>query len=136
SIDPIIALIRAAADPAEARAALLARRWPVRDVGPLLTLVGEEAAADEHGNYQLSDAQARAILDLRLQRLTGLERDKIADELQELVKEIARHLEILRSQETLIEVLRGELMAIKEQFATPRLTQIEDVEFEADIEAL
>ena len=136
SIDPIIALIRAAADPTEARSALLARRWPVRDVGPLLALVGEEAAADEDGNYQLSDAQARAILDLRLQRLTGLERDKIAEELQELVKEIAGHLEILRSREKLIEVLRGELVAIKEQFATPRLTQIEDVEFEADIEAL
>jgi DNA gyrase subunit A len=68
--------------------------------------------------------------------LTGLERDKIAEELQELVAEIARHLEILRSPQRLIEVLRGELVAIKEQFATPRRTAIEDVEFEADIEAL
>jgi DNA gyrase subunit A len=136
SIDPIIALIRSAADPAEARAGLVGRRWPVGDVAPLLALVGEEASADEERNYQLSDAQARAILDLRLQRLTGLERDKIAEELQELVKEIAGHLEILRSPEKLIEVLRGELVAIKEQFATPRLTEIEDVEFEADIEAL
>ncbi len=136
SIDEIIALIRSAADPTEARAALIGRRWPVRDVAPLLALVGEEASADADGNYQLSDAQARAILDLRLQRLTGLERDKIAEELQELVREIAGHLEILRSPEKLIEVLRGELVAIKEQFATPRLTQIEDVEFEADIEAL
>jgi DNA gyrase subunit A len=136
SIDEIIALIRSAADPTEAREGLLGRRWPVGDVGPLLTLVGEEASADDDGNYQLSDAQARAILDLRLQRLTGLERDKIAEELQELVTEIAGHLEILRSPEKLIEVLRGELVAIREQFATPRLTQIEDVEFEADIEAL
>ena len=136
SIDEIIALIRAAADPAEARAGLVGRRWPVHDVGPLLSLVGEEAAADPDGNYQLSDAQARAILDLRLQRLTGLERDKIADELKELVDEIAGHLEILRSPEKLIEVVRGEMVAIKEQFATPRMTQIEDVEFEADIEAL
>ncbi len=136
SIDEIIALIRAAADPAAARAGLLERRWPVGDVAPLLALVGEEASADASGNYQLTDAQARAILDLRLQRLTGLERDKIAEELRELVDEIARHLEILRSPEKLIEMLRGELIAIKEQFATPRLTQIEDVEFEADIEAL
>ncbi|HWD57942.1 MAG TPA: DNA gyrase subunit A [Stellaceae bacterium] len=136
SIDEIIALIRAAADPAEARAGLLGRRWPVHDVGPLLTLVGEEASADPAGNYQLSDAQARAILDLRLQRLTGLERDKIAEELHELVGEIAGHLEILRNPEKLIEVLRGELVAIREQFATPRLTEVEDVEFEADIEAL
>jgi DNA gyrase subunit A len=136
NIDEIIALIRAAADPAEARAGLLERRWPVGDIGPLLELVGEETAADADGNYQLSDAQARAILDLRLQRLTGLERDKIAEELHELVKEIAGYLEILRSPEKLIEVLRGELVAIKEQFANPRRTEIEDVEFEADIEAL
>ena len=95
---------------------------------------GGALAAD--GTYQLSDEQARAILDLRLQRLTGLEREKIADELQELVAEIAGYLEILRSRARLIEVLRGELLAIKTQFANPRRTTIEDVEFEADIEAL
>src|SRR6185437_6893004 len=95
NIDEIIALIRAAADPAAARAGLMERRWPTGDVAPLLTLVGDESAGDT-GTYQLSDAQARAILDLRLQRLTGLERDKIAEEMQELVAEIARHLEILR----------------------------------------
>ncbi|HZK90990.1 MAG TPA: DNA gyrase subunit A [Stellaceae bacterium] len=136
NIDEIIALIRAAPDPAAAREGLIGRRWPAGDVAPLLALVGEETAADGAGTYQLSDAQARAILDLRLQRLTGLERDKIGEELQELVAEIARHLEILRSPEKLIEVLRGELVAIKAQFANPRRTQIEDVEFEADIEAL
>jgi DNA gyrase subunit A len=136
NIDEIITLIRAAPDPATAREGLLGRRWPAGDVGALLELVGEEASADADGNYQLSDAQARAILDLRLQRLTGLERDKIAEELHELVAEIERHLEILRSPEKLIEVLRGELVAIRTQFATPRRTQIEDVEFEADIEAL
>src|SRR5580692_4846948 len=136
NIDEIIALIRAAADPGAAREGLLGRRWPTGDIAPLLALVGEEAAGETAGTYQLTDAQARAILDLRLQRLTGLERDKIAEELQELVAEIARHLEILRSPEKLIEVLRGEMVAIKAQFATPRLTQIEDVEFEADIEAL
>jgi DNA gyrase subunit A len=136
NIDEIITLIRAAPDPAAAREGLLGRRWPIGDIGPLLELVGEEAAADAAGTYQLTDAQARAILDLRLQRLTGLEREKIAEELHELVAEIARHLEILRSPEKLIEVLRGELVAIREQFATPRMTAIEDVEFEADIEAL
>jgi DNA gyrase subunit A len=80
--------------------------------------------------------QARAILDLRLQRLTGLERDSIADEIRTLGEEIAGHLEILRSRDKLIEVLRGEMLKIREQFATPRMTTIEDVEFEADIEAL
>jgi DNA gyrase subunit A len=136
NIDEIITLIRAAADPVAARAGLIGRRWPTGDIAPLLALVGEEVAAAAAGTYQLTDAQARAILDLRLQRLTGLERDKIAEELQELVAEIARHLEILRSPEKLIEVLRGELVAIKTQFTTPRRTEIEDVEFEADIEAL
>jgi DNA gyrase subunit A len=137
NIDEIIALIRAAADPAAARAGLIGRRWPAGDIGPLVALVGGEGGAlGDDGTYQLSDEQARAILDLRLQRLTGLERDRIAEELNELVAEIAGHLEILRSRTRLIEVLRGELLKIKEQFANPRRTTIEDVEFEADIEAL
>ena len=137
SIDPIIALIRAAADPAAARAGLIATRWPAGDVRPLLELVGEEGRGlGDDGTYQLSDEQARAILDLRLQRLTGLEREKIADELRELAAEIGGHLEILRSRDRLIEVLRAELLAIKERFSTPRRTTIEEVEFEADIEAL
>src|SRR5438552_2432055 len=137
NIDAMIALIRAAPDPATARAGLIGQRWPAGDIAPLVELVGEEGgrlAAD--GLYQLSDEQARAILDLRLQRLTGLEREKISDELRELVSEISAHLDILRSRVRLIEVLRGELLAIKEQFANPRRTTIEDVEFEADIEAL
>jgi DNA gyrase subunit A len=137
NIDEIIALIRAAPDPASARAGLVARRWPAGDIGPLVTLVGEPGRGlDPDGTYQLSDEQARAILDLRLQRLTGLEREKISGELQELIAEIAAHLDILRSRVRLIEVLRGELLAIKTQFANPRRTTIEDVEFEADIEAL
>src|SRR5437016_4405000 len=137
NIDEIIALIRAAPDPAAARAGLVGRRWPAGDIAPLVTLVeaGGRGLAED-GTYQLSDEQARAILDLRLQRLTGLERDKISDELQELVAEIGGHLEILRSPQRLIEVLRDELLQIKDQFANPRRTMIEDVEFEADIEAL
>jgi DNA gyrase subunit A len=137
NLDEIIALIRAAPDPATAREGLTGRAWPAVDVAPLVALVGEpgrEVAAD--GTYRLSDEQARAILDLRLQRLTGLERDKIAEELRGLITEIGGYLEILRSRARLIEVLRGELLAIRERFATPRRTQIEDVEFEADIEAL
>ncbi len=137
SIDPIIALIRASPDPAAARAGLVGQRWPAGEVMPLVALIGEEGGAlSEDGTYQLSDDQARAILDLRLQRLTGLERDKIVEEIQELGAEIGGHLDILRSRARLIEVLRGELLAIKNQFATPRRTMIEDVEFEADIEAL
>ena len=137
NLDEIIALIRTAPDPATARAGLVGRAWPSADVAPLVALVGEPGReAAEDGAYRLSDEQARAILDLRLQRLTGLERDKIAEELRGLSNEIAGFLEILRSRARLIEVMRAELLAIKEQFATPRRTAIEDVEFEADIEAL
>ena len=137
NLDEIIALIRAAPDPATAREGLTGRAWPAADVAPLVALVGEPGReVAEDGTYRLSDEQARAILDLRLQRLTGLERDKIAEELRGLIAEIAGYLEILGSRARLIEVLREELMAIRERFATPRRTQIEDVEFEADIEAL
>jgi len=137
NLDEVIALIRNAPDPATARAGLVGRAWPAADVAPLVALVGEpgrEVAAD--GTYRLSEEQARAILDLRLQRLTGLERENIAEELRGLITEIAGYLEILRSRVRLFEVLRGELLDIKERFATPRRTAIEDVEFEADIEAL
>jgi DNA gyrase subunit A len=137
NLDEVIALIRNAPDPATARAGLVGRAWPAADVAPLVALVGEpgrEVAAD--GTYRLSEEQARAILDLRLQRLTGLEREKIAEELRGLITEIAGYVEILRSRVRLFEVLRGELLEIKERFATPRRTSIEDVEFEADIEAL
>ena len=137
NLDAVIALIRAAPDPASAREGLTGRAWPAADVAPLVALVGEPGReVAEDGTYRLSDEQARAILDLRLQRLTGLERDKIAEELRGLIAEIAGYLEILGSRARLIEVLRSELLAIKERFATPRRTEIEDVEFEADIEAL
>jgi DNA gyrase subunit A len=137
NLDEIIALIRNAPDPATARAGLTSRSWPAADVAPLVKLVGEPGRdVAEDGTYRLSDEQARAILDLRLQRLTGLERDKIADELRGLIAEIAGYLDILSSRTRLIEVLRAELLAIKERFATPRRTALEDVEFEADIEAL
>src|SRR5207253_1387240 len=110
---------------------------PADDIAPLVALVEADGRGlAEDASYQLSDEQARAILDLRLQRLTGLEREKISEELQELVTEIQAHLEILGSRTRLIEVLRGELLTIKAQFANPRRTAIEDVEFEADIEAL
>ncbi len=135
NIDAIIALIRAAPDPAAARADLMARDWPAETVAPLLALVEERAPGPEPA-YRLSDEQAKAILELRLQRLTGLERDKIAEELDAVVKEIAAHLEILQSRPRLLDVLREELRAVKEQFANPRRTVIEEIEFETDIEDL
>jgi DNA gyrase subunit A len=135
NIDAVIALIRAARDPATARAQLVERLWPAAEVASLVALV-EERALGDIATYRLSEEQAKAILDLRLQRLTGLERDKIAEELGEVAKEIGQHLEILRSRPKLLDVVRGELAEVKAQFATPRRTLIEDIEFEADIEAL
>ncbi len=137
NIDAVIDLIRKAPDPATARERLMAIAWPAREVEPLILLIdepGRKVAAD--GTYRLSEAQARGILDLRLQRLTGLERDKIGDELNVLAGEIKNHLEVLGSRTKLYEIMRRELMEVKEQFATPRRTAIEDVEFEADVEDL
>ncbi|MDX1711319.1 MAG: DNA gyrase subunit A [Rhodovibrionaceae bacterium] len=137
NIDPVIELIRAAKDPEEARAGLTGRAWPAGDVAPLIALLdepGHEVADD--GSYRLSEAQAKAILELRLQRLTGLEREKIDQELHELTDRIKDYLAILESRERLLEVLREELAEIKERYADPRRTSIEEGEFEQDIEDL
>ena len=115
----------------------MARDWPAADVAPLIALIaepGREVSAE--GTYRLSEAQARAILDLRLQRLTGLERDKIAEELGEVAKLIEGYLELLGDRDKLFALMRKELLEIKEQFATPRRTEILDNEFEQDIEDL
>ena len=137
NIDEVIALIRAAPDPVAARDALKARDWQAESVRPLIELIDEPGhrIADD-GTYRLSDAQARAILDLRLQRLTGLEREKIAEELEGIAAKIREFLAILASREKLIAVLRAELEDVKERFATPRRTAIEENEFEHDIEDL
>ncbi|MFN4089091.1 MAG: DNA gyrase subunit A [Alphaproteobacteria bacterium] len=136
NLDEIIATIRRAGDPAEARAALLARSWPALDLAPLIALVGEPGGAFDGANYTMSEEQARAILDLRLHRLTGLEREKIAQDLNETVATIEGLLEILRSRETLFKVLREELVAVRDRFADPRRTEIEDGDFNQDIEDL
>ena len=129
NIDDVIKLIRAAPDPATAKAELCLRDWPKGDIAPLLALAedAEEGAGDgNESGYRLSERQAQAILDLRLHRLTQLERSKLTDELKELVKKIEALLLILRSRERLLEVLKEELLQVKEKFATPRRTTIED----------
>jgi DNA gyrase subunit A len=135
NIDDVIALIRRAPDPQTARAELMARAWPAGDVAPLIALVDEPGQAKD-GTYKMSETQAKAILDLRLHRLTGLERDKISDELKDVVARIADYLDILSSRPRLMGIMKDELQEIKEQFATPRKTEIVDQEFEADIEDL
>jgi len=137
NIDRVIEMIRRAPDPATAREQLMAVDWPAREVEALIKLIDEPGRdVSEDGSYRLSEAQARAILDLRLQRLTALERDKIADELKELARSITDFLEILGSRARRMEILRTELTEIKEQFVTPRRTTLEENEFEHDIEDL
>ncbi len=135
NIDEVIALIRRAPDANVAKTELMARAWPAGDVGPLIALVDEAATAHD-GTYRLSEVQAKAILELRLQRLTGLERDKISDELKEVVAAIADYLDILASRPRILQIMRDELINIRELYATPRKTEIVEQEFEADIEDL
>jgi DNA gyrase subunit A len=137
NIDAVIDLIRKAPDPSTARERLMAVAWPAREVEALIRLIDEPGRGiAPDGTYPLSEAQARGILDLRLQRLTGLERDKIGEELNGLAGEIKDHLEVLGSRTRLYEIMRREFLEVKEQFSTPRRTKIEDLEFEADIEDL
>ncbi|HEX5327494.1 MAG TPA: DNA gyrase C-terminal beta-propeller domain-containing protein, partial [Acetobacteraceae bacterium] len=137
NIDEIIRVIRASTDPASARAALMGRDWPAADIGALLALIDEpgNVISPEH-TVRLTDAQARGILDLRLQRLTGLERDKIQTEMTEVAARISELLEILGSHPRRMEVLREELMAARAALVTPRLTAIEEAAADQDDESL
>lgn len=136
NIDEVIALIRAAKDPTTAREQLMARDWPAADVAPMIALLDEPGHAVVDGKYRLSEAQARAILELRLHRLTGLERDKIGEDLREIGQQIEEYLSILGSREKLYGLLRQELVEVREQFADERRTKLEEDEFEHDIEDL
>ena len=136
NLDPVIALIRNSPDPVAAREALMATAWPAESVAALVELVEAPGPRLADGQYTLTEVQARAILDLRLHRLTGLERDKIGDELDEIAKRIAEYLDILRSRPRLLKILRDELTEMREKFANPRRTTIEENEFEHDIEDL
>jgi DNA gyrase subunit A len=137
NIDAVIALIRASTDAFEARAALMARDWPAADLAPLLALVDDPAnALTAEGTLRLSEAQARAILDLRLQRLTGLERDKIAEELRGLAAQIEELLALLAAKPRRLAAIRDELNAIKSAFPSPRRTVIEEAESDLDDESL
>ncbi len=127
NIDEFIHLIRTAPDPAAARAALMGRDWPARDMAPLVALIADPRhTLTEDGACRLSETQARAILELRLQRLTALGREEIAEALNKLSAEIAEYLEILRSRARLLSIIKEELLAVKAAHATPRRTLILD----------
>jgi DNA gyrase subunit A len=136
NLDEMIALIRKAPDPQAAREEILSRAWNVHDVEPLIRLIDEPGSALLNGTYRMSDAQAKAILELRLHRLTGLEREKIAQELNEIVGEIKEYLHILGSRDKRLEILRAELTEMKENYATPRRTTVVEGEMNADEEDL
>ena len=137
NIDEVIALIRRSKDATEAREALMARAWPAKDMAPLIALIADPRhALQDDGTYRLSEEQARAILDLRLQRLTALGREEIAEELEKLAREIADYLEILRSRARVMSIIKDELTAVKEEFNTPRRTEIVENEGEVEDEDL
>ena len=137
NIDEVIALIRRSKDAGEAREALMGRAWPAKDLGPLIALIADPRhSLGADNNYRLSEDQARAILDLRLQRLTALGMDEITDELQKLAKEISEYLDILRSRLRVMNIIKDELTQIKTDFATPRRTEIIENEGEVEDEDL
>ena len=137
NIDEVIKLIRRSKDAGEAREALMGRAWPAKDLGPLIALIADPRhSLGTDNNYRLSEEQARAILDLRLQRLTALGIDEITDELQKLAKEISEYLDILRSRLRVMNIIKDELTQIKTDFATPRRTEIIENEGEVEDEDL
>ncbi len=137
NIDAVIALIRKAPDPATAREQLMARDWPAKDVVALVELIADPRhKVSKTGTYQLSEEQARAILDLRLQRLTALGRDEIGDELAKLGAEIGDYLDILRSRARIVGIVKDELIDIKTKFGTPRRTDIVEAAGEVEDEDL
>ena len=137
NIDEIIRLIRASRDAAEARAALMGRDWPAKMLEPLIQLIADPRhKLNPDGTYRLSEEQTRAILDLRLQRLTQLGLEEISAELEKLAVEIKDYLEILGSRDRVRSIIKDELTDVKTNFATPRRTEIIENEGEVDDEDL
>ena len=137
NIDEVIRLIRASKDAAEAREALMGRDWPAKQLEPLIALIADPRhRLNADGTYRLSDEQARAILDLRLQRLTQLGLEEITAELEKLAAEIKDYLDILGSRTRIRTIMKDELASIKRDFATPRRTEIVENDGEVDDEDL
>jgi DNA gyrase subunit A len=127
NVDEVVATIRSSADPAEARERLMTRAWPAADIADYIRLIDDPThKMNEDGTYNLSETQARAILELRLQRLTAMGVKEVTDELQELAGKIKDYLAILRSRERIMGIIADELREVKELFAVPRRTEITD----------
>ncbi len=137
NIDEVIKLIRSAPDPATARTQLMERRWDASDIALLVQLIDDPRhKLNEDNTYYLSEEQARAILDLRLQRLTALGRDEISDELHKIGEEIKDYLDILSSRTRVMTIIKDELIAVRDEFSTPRRSQIVDGGFDMEDEDL
>ncbi len=133
NVDEVVATIRASADPAQARERLMTRAWPAADIAPYIALIDDPShRVAEDGTYKLSETQARAILELRLQRLTALGVKEVTDELEELAGKITDYLDILRSRGRIMAIIGDELREVRELFAVPRRTEI--VEWESDLD--
>jgi DNA gyrase subunit A len=127
NVDEVVATIRGSADAADAREKLMSRRWPAHEIAEYIKLIDDPThKINDDGTYYLSETQARAILELRLQRLTQIGVKEVTDELQELAGKIREYLEILASRERILDIIRTELREVKDQFAVPRRTEIVD----------
>jgi DNA gyrase subunit A len=127
NVDEVVATIRSSADPAEARERLMTRRWPAHDIVEYIRLIDDPThPINDDGTYNLSELQARAILDLRLQRLTAMGVKEITGELEELAAKIRDYLEILGSRERIMGIISDELREVRNAFAVPRRTEIVD----------
>lgn len=137
NVDEVVATIRASADAADARQRLMTRRWPAGDILEYIALIDDPThKANEDGTYNLSEAQARAILELRLQRLTQLGVKEVTDELRELAGKIKEYLEILASRDRIMQIIADELAEVRRLFAVPRRTEIVDWSGDMDDEDL
>ena len=133
NVDEVVATIRGSADAADAREKLMTRRWPAHDIAEYIQLIDDPThTINDDGTYYLSETQARAILELRLQRLTQIGVKEVTDELQELAGKIREYLEILASRDRIMGIIRSELEEVKTQFAVPRRTEI--IEWSGDME--
>ncbi|MBU0860660.1 MAG: DNA gyrase subunit A, partial [Alphaproteobacteria bacterium] len=137
NIDEIVATIRKSSDASEAREALMTRKWPAQDILEYIALIDDPThTANDDGTYNLSEAQARAILELRLQRLTQIGVKEVTDELKDLATKIRDYLEILGSRDRIMQIIRDELNEVKTQFAVPRRSEIVDWAADMDDEDL
>ena len=136
NIDEIIRIIKSASNPNDAKDQLMEKSWSCSDIANLIKLVDDKAIIGADGKIHLTEAQAKAILEMRLQRLTAMEKDKLEADLTELSKEITKYIDILSSREKLLSILKSELLKVREDYATPRLTEIIQSDFEYDMEDL